>query len=369
MKVGILTFHNAYNYGAVLQTYATQEYVRGLGHEVEVIDYHNRKIDLSYENRKFRLRSFLRNSYIFPLYLLEKYYYWKRRKAYRIFFEKYISLSSNRYEQDDKIFLGDYDVVLIGSDQLWNKKLTGGLDAIYWGQFETRPTTRIAAWSVCMNYMVLTETEKDTIKSYLSNFTAISVREDELQNFISKLTTQEVHLTLDPTLLLTRTQWTALCRPIKEKGYVVVYAVRKEKETVEFARKIAEKQGKPLVILRPYSNWYFTKENKEYGGPVEFLSYINNADMVVTSSFHGTVFSYIFHKQFICPILDGNVRVENLLRILGLRERMVESWNDALNLSTIDYSKVSKTFEAKREETKEYLNSLLSGAISVDEAN
>ena len=70
MKVGILTFHNAYNYGAVLQTYATQEYVRGLGHEVEVIDYHNRKIDLSYENRKFRLRSFLRNSYIFPLITL-----------------------------------------------------------------------------------------------------------------------------------------------------------------------------------------------------------------------------------------------------------------------------------------------------------
>ena len=130
MKIGILTFHNAYNYGAVLQTYATQELIKSRGHEVEVINYHNASIDRYYEKQKFHLRDFLRSKYLFPFYLLEKYFFWKRRKAYQVFANQHLKISDKSYYQGDNIFIKGYDVVLIGSDQLWNKKITGGIDNV-----------------------------------------------------------------------------------------------------------------------------------------------------------------------------------------------------------------------------------------------
>ncbi len=358
MKIGILTFHNAYNYGAVLQAYATQEFVRSLGHEVEVIDYHNKNVDWHYDMRKFRIRGFLRSTYRFPLYLIEKYFFWQRRKAYHRFFNEHMYLSKESYSEGENISLLGYDAILIGSDQLWNKRLTKGLDKVYWGQFKALPNTRVAAWSVCMNNIDLTEEDKSQIKEFLKNFTAISVREKSLQSFLQDLTDQTIWHTLDPTLILPSSQWVDLCHPVKESNYIAVYAVRKEKETVAFARKLAKQQGKKLIIIRSYCRWYLSAENKEYCGPAEFLSYIKNADYVVTSSFHGTVFSLLFQRQFVCPRLDGNVRIEDLLSTAGLSNRMVDNWRETCSLPPIDYNRLSVGFEIKKTETMNFLKNV-----------
>ena len=359
MKVGILTFHNAFNYGAVLQAYATQELVKSMGHEAELIDYHNARIDLTYEKRKFHFRSFLRSTYKFPLYLLAKFFYWKRRKAYQEFVNNHLKLSNKIYYQGDDISIEGYNVVLIGSDQLWNKKITGGLDNMYWGQFEASPVTRKVAWSVCMNNLNSTESEIEQIKNYLNNFTAISVRENTLQAFISKLTDKKVWHTLDPTLLLPSSKWERLCYPVKKNNYVAVYAVRKEKETISFARKIASKLNKKIVIIRSYAKWYFSNENMECGGPTDFLSYIKNADFVVTSSFHGTVFSILFQRQFVCPRFDGNVRIEDMLCTIGLADRMVNDSQEAVHLPSIDYHNLSEKFNAKKNESFCFLKGVM----------
>lgn len=359
MKIGILTFHNAYNYGAVLQAYATQEIVKSLGHEVEVIDYHNKYIDKHYEKRKFHIRAFLRKIHCFPLYLIEKYFFWKRRKAYHRFTKENLKLSKNRYIEGDKIFLSEYDVLLIGSDQLWNKKLTNGLDKVYWGQIKTSPNTRVVSWSVCMNDIGLVQDDKEQIKEFLKCFTAISVREKLLQDFLKDLTDKKIWHTLDPTLLLSESKWDNVCSPVKENNYIAVYAVRKEKETIAFARELAKRQNKELVIVRGYSRWNFSKEDKEYCGPAEFISYIKNADYVVTSSFHGTVFSILFKRQFVCPRLDGNVRVEDLLSIAGLSNRMVDDWHEAISLPPINYNCLSGEFETKKKESLDFLRDSL----------
>lgn len=359
MRVGILTFHNAYNYGAVLQTYATQELVKSMGHEVEIIDYHNARIDRMYDKRKFHLKEFFKSTYKFPLYLLEKYFFWRRRLAYNKFNKNCLQCSRNKYYQGDVISIKDYDAVLIGSDQVWNKRLTGGLDAVYWGNFESSSFTRIVAWSVCMNNMDFTESELKEIKNYLSNFTAISVREEALQGFISKLIGKRVLHTLDPTFLLPSTKWELLCHPVKEDDYIAVYAIRKADETINFARKISSALNKKLIIIRPYSRWYFSCENKEYCGPNDFLSYIKNASYVVTSSFHGTVFSLIFKRQFFCPALDVNLRVEDLLKTVGLSDRFVRGWEDALSLSPINYDTLPAALEVKKNETLSFLSNAL----------
>ena len=359
MKVGILTFHNAFNYGAVLQAYATQELIKSHGYEVEVIDYHNKAIDRHYNLRKFHFGSFFKRIHKFPLYLIEEFFYWKRRNNYRAFFAKNMKLSSKRYIQGESFSFGDYDLVLIGSDQLWNKKLTGGLDEVYWGQFDTSCHTRKVTWSICMNDISLTEIETQQIKNYIKNFTAISVREDDLKTFITKMTNKIVFHTLDPTLLLPPTKWEHLCHPVKEKNYIAVYAVRKEKETIIFARKIAADLNKKIIIIRSYSKWYYSAENKEYCGPEDFLSYLRFADFVVTSSFHGTVFSIVFQRQFVCPVLEGNVRVNDLLCTVGLAYRMISQSQDVLSLPSIDYSNLSDVLDIKRNESLNFLKKVL----------
>ena len=359
MNVGILTFHNAYNYGAVLQAYATQVLVESLGHKAEVIDYHNTAIDNDYNMLKFHYRSFIGSKYKFPLYLLDRYFFWKRRKSFRKFQDKYIKLSSKTYFQCEDVSFYGYDIVLIGSDQLWNKSLTGGLDKIYWGQFDTIYKTRKVAWSVCMNNTNLSDHETSLIMEYLKDFYAISVREETLQAFISKLTNNRVWHTLDPTLLLSSEKWEEVCHPVKESNYIAVYAVKNEKETIRFARKLASSLNKKIIILRSYSKWYFSSDNKEYCGPDEFLSYIRNADYVVTSSFHGTVFSLIFRRQFICPRFDGNIRVEDLLHTVGLSSRFVRDWKEVLSLLPINYNNLSDLLEIKRKETINFLSKIL----------
>lgn len=360
MKIGILTFHNAYNYGAILQTYATQEIVRKYGHSVEIIDYHNAAIDRFYDKKKFHFKAMpKRNSKSLLVYLIAKFFNLRRNSAFKVFTKNNLILSKHKYLQGDKMDLSDYDVILIGSDQLWNKSLTGGIDRIYWAQFDTSAGTRKVSWSVCMNNMNVTTDETSLIKNFLKHFSAISVREVTLQAFISQLTDKKVWHTIDPTLLLSSQKWEEVCHPVKESNYIAVYAVRKEEETISFARKLASSLNKKLIIIRSYSKWYFSSENKEYCGPDDFLSYIKYADYVVTSSFHGTVFSLIFQRQFVCPVIDGNIRVEDLLLTAGLSNRFVKDWKEALLLSPIDYNNLSNQLELKRKETIDFLSNVL----------
>lgn len=354
MKVGILTFHNAYNYGAVLQTYATQEIVKSRGHDVEIINYHNKKVDRHYI-KKIPQRKFYR----IPFALIGKYFFNKRKEAYERFIDKYLHLTKEIIRSTEDVTLDKYDVILIGSDQLWNKKITGGWDKMYWGDFKASPNTRRVAWSVCMNNIDLDEDDLLFIKKHLENFDLISVRESDLLSFVSKLTSKRIYQTLDPTLVLPSENWEKVCHDVKEKSYIAVYAVQDEDKAIAFARKIASIQDKSLVIIRSYSKWYFTSENKEYAGPDDFLSYIRHADMVVTTSFHGAVFSVIYQKQFVCPIFRDNVRVESLLESLNIRERRVKTIGEYNSLPPIDYVRVKGDLNTLREETLNVWSSII----------
>ena len=355
MKVGILTFHNAYNYGAILQAYATLELIKQYGCDAEIIDYHNNKIDKVYDGGKFSIGDLIRSGLKAPFYFIEKYYYWKRRKAYHKFLKKYINLSDKTYTQGDDVTLVNYDVILIGSDQLWNKKITGGYDNVYWGQFEKNKDTRVIAWSVCMNNKDLDDSDIQFIKSHLLNFNTISVREKTLKFLLSKYTRQSICCTLDPTLILPTCNWTKLCHDVKEKNYILVYAVINEQEVVDFAREVSQEMNKPLVIIRSKCTSHLTKHDKETCGPEDFLSYILHADLVVTSSFHGTAFSIILKKQFICPAFSINERVDNLLSIADLNNRIVKTVQEAKNISPTDYNVLSKELSKEVNKTLSFL--------------
>lgn len=360
MKVGIITFHNAYNYGAILQTYATQEIVKAYGHEVEVIDYQNNAINRHYDKNRFHIKTLpKRKFYRIPGYVVEKYFFWKRRKAYKQFIDKNIQYSRSRYYQGNSFFLKDYDIILLGSDQLWNKKITGGFDKVYWGEFDASTHTKKIAWSICMNETNTTKEENEFIVNHLNNFHAISVREHSLQIFLKTLTQKVFPHTLDPTLMLTKEKWEGLCHPVKESNYIAVYAVQNEKETIDYSRHIAHILNKKIVIIRSYSKRYWTEEEKEFAAPTDFLSYVKYADFVVTTSFHGTIFSLLFQKQFVCPIFRDNTRIESLLELVGLDERRIYPDIEIHNLKTIDYNTVCLKIEMAKKTTKNFLDSIL----------
>ena len=320
MKVGILTFHNAINYGAVLQAFATQELVRSLGHDVEVIDYHNAEIDRSYDRLRFHLSQMPRkNLYGALKYMLRCALFCFRRRAFELFSKRHLSLG-RRFRQSESFSLDGYDVILIGSDQLWNPVLTGGYDDVYWGSFPSdRPVKRVA-WSVCMNQTALSEKEKVYIKDHITHFDAVSVRENSLASLLAPYYPGCIRVTPDPTLLLRRSRWEQLCRPVPEKNYIAVYAVVLQEETFQAAQKIAGDTGKSIVYLHAYSESNIRKGHKQASGPKAFLSYLKGADEVVTSSFHGAAFSVIFGKTFYCVEEENkdNIRVRDLLQKMDI---------------------------------------------------
>ncbi len=358
MKVGILTFHNAINYGAVLQAYATQIIVSMYGHDVEIIDYQNSKISKVYG---FGIKRFLtKHINEYPQKIVENIYYYKRLKEFERFRKDYLHLSKKRYLQNEDFVIDDYDLILIGSDQLWNIGITGGYDNMFWGNFETSQNTKKIAWSICMNNKKILEKEKEFVLDSINHFSAISVREKSLQTYLYELTNIKYPQTLDPTLVLPSEKWEELCHPVEEKNYILVYAIQDENEVIDFSRKIAKNVNKNLIIVRSNIKWYFCKGNKEYCGPIDFLSYIRNADLVITTSFHGTAFSIELQKQFVSPAFHHNSRVESLLSLLELDDRRIVSCDDYFNLDLIDYKKVIPKLEEARHDTKVFLKKNLS---------
>lgn len=358
MKVGILTFHNAINYGAVLQTYATQEILKSLGYEAEVIDYHNKAIDSAYRGFDFKLMP-KRNPKRFIKYLIYSLRFRKRRKAFESFTSSYLNISNKQYKQGVDNSIKGYDDILIGSDQLWNTIITNGFDDIYWGNFEARTAKKIA-WAVSMNYMHDSETDIERIKSFLTNFYAISVREESLKAWLEKITDKPVSVLLDPTLSLSVDIWSKITPSNNYGDYILSFSVEHQEEVYKTAKQLSKETGLKVIFLKAYSDHKIGTNILQHAGPLAFLSLIKNAKYVVTGSFHGTAFSIIFKKNFY-SIMDKrtpNTRVTSLLSMIGISDRAC-GFNEIKPLSDIDYTKVDKILIEKRQEAMSFLKSSL----------
>lgn len=357
MKIGILTFHNAYNYGAVLQTYATQQILKLRGVSVEIIDYRNEAIENSY--RTYRLRN-VRTPIEFTIQIIISYFRKRKAKRFHEFTNKYLCLSRFQVTKYDNKIDG-YNKIFIGSDQVWNPKLTGGFDKFYWGNFFFPKTTKLIAWAASSKEKSIKATDKYRITSYLENFSNISVREEKLKRYLLPLTSKDISILLDPTFLLDRQEWIKLCYPIKKKKYILVYALQNEKEVIMIARKLSATKKLSLIVVNPLCNAKIRTWYKQSWGPLDFLSYVNGAEYIIASSFHGTAFSIIFQKQFFCYIEKGqtNVRVQSILNSLNIHDRIISRYEDILLEQAIDYNVVNKNLRLLKQDSFTFINSVL----------
>lgn len=306
MKIGILTFYNADNYGAVLQCYALQEHLKKLypNDEICVIDYKNVAVEQTY--KPLVMRKKLISNFTQFLYLPQVL---KKRKQFIQFRSKYLNLGSCN--------LSEYDIIYFGSDQIWNQNITGK-DMTYFGAgFNGRKIGFAVS-----DGGELTVTD-EIIKS-ISKFESISCREESLTNRIAALNLNvPVKTVNDPVFLLSKKQWLSIAEKPKERGYVLAYKIAQRVDFDEQAEQLGKKLGKQviqIVYLKSVKKM-FCKNQKFVEGvsPEQFLGYIADADFVITTSFHGTAFSILFEKPFYVLNFDRrNERIKDLLKCHGL---------------------------------------------------
>ncbi|MGB8452451.1 MAG: polysaccharide pyruvyl transferase family protein [Anaerocolumna sp.] len=323
MKAGVITFHSAHNFGATLQTWALQKVLKNYKIEASVINYHPSIIDDLYnplkgkygmERRiaKYKLRRQNPRS-------LERY------QNYTGFIKKNFNLLGDymTYEELEAAKL-DLDAYIVGSDQVWNSEHIGGFDPAYFLDFvKPGPLKFSYAASIGRDYILPVYHEQ--IRNSLKSFTSISVREKSAKKPVKALTKKRVDVVLDPTLLLAREEYNEIKTVPNIKGkYIFVYMMEHNPEVVAFANKVSTATGLPIVQRRP--NKIFKNEIASCytSAPGDFLGLIENAEYVITNSFHGTVFSIVYETPFI-SMLHSNTgsRTVDLLKALNMESHLL----------------------------------------------
>lgn len=325
MRIGILTFHAAQNYGAVLQCYALQTFLTGQGHKVSVIDYRNERLLEGYKCFSIK-RIKRRNLLLFCANLVKEICYYLPRKKRTIAFNDFISSKLN-LESTSSIVSNPYDLIIVGSDQVWNKRLTFGYDPFYWGDFTRPALTKLVSYAASMQDL-WPDDENSVMAEKLKHFSWISVRENTLQKKLQLLTDNKIYHVVDPTLLLSSKEWSEIAtRPRISEPYLLLYQVDSNDHNEEVAQYIAKKRGLKLVCLSAEvadsNTWSLLGAS-----PSLFVGLFKYADFVVCSSFHGTVFSLLFRRPFFTMKnrRNNNSRVYSLLSSLALENHIIEDY-------------------------------------------
>lgn len=354
MKIGIITFHRANNFGAVLQCYALQETLRHLGYEAEVIDYREPFTELIYNPVRWDImKQGLSRPRLMAGYLLkvfpERY---KRAKEYNAFREKYLNCSCKIKKGED--MPQDIDVFLIGSDQMWSLHPTGyKIEPVYFGEFKIPATSNIQGYAISSNIQSLHTIGKERLSKYARNFKRLSFREKAICDEVEKLTGCRGKVVLDPSLLLDFEDWNKLTtHNIVKKKYILTYFLHEESSDPEFKKKVqqfAQRQGLELVDMFDIAF-----------SPVNFLNAIKHAECILAASFHAVAFSLLFQKTFYAlKTNDGkDIRYINLMEALGINRLIESNALPALCPTAIDYEKVNNKLKELRIDSLEYLKTL-----------
>lgn len=359
MKVANITLHAINNYGSVFQALATERIFQELGCEVETIDYirETAQLDSVYKIIRYGGPGWKIKTKQIILHFLPKNTV--RAEKLEAFRRKYLHLTKYTYRSDKDLEQNcpQADIYCTGSDQTWNTVCQNGVPRAYFLHFAPDDKKKIA-FSASFGIEALPKKDKDEVKLLLSRYDAISVRESSGVTILKDLGLNGT-LVLDPTLAVGSDLWYSLAvdRIVKE-DYVLAYQLNRNSKYVQYVNEFAEAKGLKVVHVR-------SAEDKSmrncifmgYSSPEELLSLFKYASCVITDSFHATVFSTIFHRQFvnIFPPLYSS-RLGNFLEMLNLKERRVIDYKDfSLVDNHIDYDVINNKLDDMRKQTKDFL--------------
>ena len=352
-KIGILTFHIANNYGAVLQAYALKTVLKNLGANPQIVNYLSPKIVKDY-----KLFSGIRsiNDFIKKLFLPKIII---NNNKFNNFRKKYLIDTIALNPKDINNIMNEYDAFITGSDQVFNMRNTN-FDSNYLLSF-VKQANKKYSYAASLGMTELSVKERIFLKEHLNDFSKISVREKQAAKIINSLTNKEVLTHLDPTLLLNKEQWNKLSKCNEKGDYILVYLMSNNDRVLSFAKKLAKE--KKLKLINISLNFLNRTQIKTISPkPEEWLGYFLKARYIVTNSFHGLCFSINFNKQFFADFLPNtllvNSRLENLLDLTNLRDRLIDNIGTNYD-KPIDWNSVNETIEEEKEKSLSYLKSIV----------
>lgn len=362
MKIGILTFHRAINYGAVLQCYALYKVLTNMGHDVEVIDYRPDSIEkyrMFFHKRDFHRLKGIKNKIryiVSSLFLIPT----KKRTSgkFDLFLNGYMTFSKVVKYPDD--IPNYYDFIFFGSDQIWNPQTCEGLDPVYWGQFEHHNAIFATYAASIGRISLINDKLKSDIRTFIKAYDNISVRERDLSEFLEREFHVPSSIVCDPTILLKKEDYDILLRKPSIKNYLVLYTVEPDVKSEDFAEKISKQIGCVVVRLHAYLS-PLKKQRTKFASelsPSEFIGYIANAKCIVTNSFHATSFSIIYRKDFYYLSQKSNRRAQDLMSSLGITNRLVRS-DESIVFSHVDYCHIDEKTKEYKDNSLKFLTSVL----------
>lgn len=355
MKIGILTYHQAENFGAIVQAYALLTYLNSQGHDAEIIDYRCRAIEVHYHIFNPAILLSRKNVRLSLMEYLNRFKNITDRKVrkrkFADFIQKYIPISPALYHIKSPL---NYDTVIVGSDQVWNFYLNKGSENVYLLDFPFNEHTQKLSYAASSERNGLNRIQPETLKRCLNSFERISVRESFLKTELANYTDKPINVCLDPTFLLRKEDYMKLVhKPLDEK-YILVYHMTPMPEYIPAIEKIAEENHCGIIEL--YGG-YHTGDKKRIvsdWGPIDVLGLICHAQMVFTTSSHGLALSLILKKNVWVINKGDNFRQQNLLSIAGLSHRLLKGM-DNYSQQDIDYDKVTTKLQPVIELSKLFL--------------
>ena len=362
-KVGIITFQESNNFGAMYQAYGLQTAIEELGYTPEIIDYHCIAKEAQYSNRFSKDRTILQNINV----MLSFGIYKQSRIKFDLFREKYLLLSECKYDKRQLNGLNScYDAFVCGSDQIWNPDSVKD-DGTFFLDFVSNVDKKIP-YAPSIGITVISEEYRDLWIKYFNNFVTLSVREQSGATVIEQMTGRKAQVVLDPTLLISKKKWESILEPrVYEKPYILLYNLDYTPAMVDFAKRASKETGLPVLLpvrtIRDYKDGF-----KCYvWSPQEFLSAIYGAEYVITNTYHGMIMSVIFHKKLImfdkkCSKNATGKRMDDFLNMVNLSHRKSDGSLKILS-EDIDYDKVDLRLEEEKKRSLTYLKESIKKAV------
>jgi len=369
MKIGTLTFSYSSNPGSVLQAYALQETILGIEgvQKCNIINYQKTQADKPifgknvfcgpvYKWTPGKVAGWIRRMIAYPV----------RMRKYELFFRDYYrDFAQKPYSRSQLLKLQDeYDRFVVGSDQVWNLDSIS-VDYTYFLDFVNDCSKKVS-YAASFGQKGIPERESEKAGKLISEFSAISVREQDGISTVKDIADRDAEWVLDPSLLRTKEQWESIAVKPAEKDYVFVYLREDSPKIDAFAARLAKEKG--LQIVKIITHWKCSNNGKRSSavGPREWLGYMFDASYVVTNSFHGICFSIALEKQMFVDLLKGNradtnPRLASLMNLFGLNGRCIADDISLTDTALVDYESVNAVLSQWREKSIGYLEYAIKG--------
>lgn len=370
------------NYGSSLQGFATVYKIEQLGFDYEIIRYNKkRSIADVVKNMPSLLKIGLIGQLRYRLnkkldFILHKEY--KRTRAIRTqavnkFKAEYLDSKSRFYIGYDALSKGslNYSAVMVGSDQVWGPF---SLYAKFYNLLFVDDSVLKFSYASSFGVSDIFQCQKEAVAHYLNRIDKIGVREQRGKEIVKELTGREAKVVLDPTLLLTRNEWEEHIDESRCKigePYILCYVLGERKDIRETIKRLGKQSGLKIVNLPHIDNYHSMDDNlgdiNLYDvGPFDFIRLVRDATYVVTDSFHGSVFSILFHKKFMTfyrqdPKVKGSThsRIDSLFGIFNIKDRIYRNDIFVSMQKGIDYEYVESKLEEMRKDSLEFLTDCL----------